>query len=350
MGLFADFQWASLFCKAHMDCFIDYIGLRDCSQKEPESGFFINDMSGMSIKRLDNISDSERKNYVGVWERVQKRASIEMGSRILGRFMNNWRPKMLFDNQVFGYFDGKQVLPLGSNHKGIYLFYYPSSWTEIDIPFIEVYSTSAKTGANFVVYDLNDGSLQKTFTIDLVVGYNKVDIEYSQLPRASYPARLFIGYDSSSFSLVQSNPNYRDLNNWGDCQTYPMRGFGEVALQDIEISSPFLYTHISGGIGSGISLTCNLKCSLDAFICSQRHLFKYAWAKLLVSEIYRETLDSDRTNLFTTYKGERAQEEMDKAMSDFNMSIGDILDSMDVPSDGVCFSCNEQFKTVYGLP
>ena len=69
-----------------------------------------------------------------------------------------------------------------------------------------------------------------------------------------------------------------------------------------------------------------------------------------MSEIYRETLDSDRTNFFTTFKADRADQEMQNAINDFNTNISDVLDSINLDSEGICFECNEQIQRVYGRP
>lgn len=328
-----------------MICFIDYIGLRDCSQEEPESGFYINDMAGMSIKRLDKIADSEKKTYVGAWESIQKRSVLEMESRILNRFINNWKPTLADTQEKYGYFQDATPLDLGTTLKGLQFFYYPESWTQIFIPFIELYAVAATEGVTFTIRDATFGTTEKTVTVDLVQGYNKIELGYIRQVKATSPTKLYITYDSSLLQLYKSVPAY--LNGWtGDCTTY--ESFGDVNVTDIELNNDL--TNLISGQGSGISATFNITCSFESFICSQKHLFKYAWTKLLCAEIYKETLVSERTNFFTTFQADRAELEMQKCMDDYTRSIGDVLDNIRIPEDGICFECNEQIKAVYGRP
>jgi hypothetical protein len=328
-----------------MECFYNYIALRDCSQVEPESGFYINDMSGVSIKRLDKIADSEKKTYALLWESIQKRAAMEMESRILTRFINNWKPTLADSQEKYGYFQDATPLDLGTTLKGLQFFYYPESWTNVYIAFIEVYAVAATTGAVFTIHDGTFGAVEKTVTVDLVQGYNKVNLEYTRSVKATSPLRLFLTYDSSLVQLFKTVPSYLD-GSTGDCTTYDT--YGELSVTDIELQSDL--TGLVSGVGSGISATFNITCSLDSFICSQKHLFKYAWAKLLCAEIYKETTISERVNFFTTFQGEKAEIEMQRCMDDFNRSIGDVLDNIRIPEDGICFECNDQIKAVYGRP
>lgn len=332
-----------------MDCFLNYIGLRHCGLPEPESGIYINDFAGISIKKLDNISDSERKTFIGVWERVQRRALLEIKAKILNRFMSIAKTSTT-DLTQFGYFEQPTALPLGINLKGLYFYYYPSSWTKLNIPFIQLYSSVDYEEANFYVYDLNTGEIIKTITSKLTKGYNKVNLNLSELPKARYSFRLFIGYDSTLISLLQSVPNYM-VGDYEGCHSFNhFGGYGDVQIQDSELTPPYLYQNIIQGHGSGISALVNIECSLDSFICDNRQYFQYAWGKILCAEIHREAILSDRTNIFTTLKADEAEAELSACMSDFSMNIGDVLDNMNIPSDGICFECNEQVRAVYGRP
>lgn len=323
-----------------MDCFIDYIGLRNCSATEPDSGVYINDMAGMSIKRLDNISNEEKKTFLGVWNAIQKRCAFEMESRILTKFTNYYKIAKSLQSSIFGWFDyDSTFLSLESKYKGTMFTAYLPSYAKAQINTIELYSSQAYTGVKFYIYDLNSAIKQKEITVDLVEGYNKIDINYSALVKANFYFRLFLCYDASLYSLKQSKPNYQ------------MNGHDEYMwAQDGDVSGSFNYANFIANTGSGISTNFSIECSLDAFICERKQLLKFAWSRLLMAEIFNETINSDRTNYFTTINIEVAQDGYNKAMSDFNQSIGDVLENMDIPYDEICFECNTQTKAVYGRP
>lgn len=323
-----------------MECFIDYIGLRNCSSGVPESGVYINDMAGMSLKRLDNISNEEKKTYVGVWEAIQRRCAFEMESRILTKFNNYYKIAKSLQSSVFGWFDYDSTFrSLESKFKGTMFTAFLPSYAKAQLNTIELYSSQAYAGVKFYVYDLNSGAKQKEITIDLIEGYNKIDINYSELVKANFYFRLFLCYDASLYSFKESKPNYQ------------FNGYDEYMwAQDGSIETTFNYANFIANTGSGISTNFSIECSLEAFICERKQLFKFAWSRILMAEIFNETLNSDRTNYFTTINIDVAQEGYNRAMSDFNQSIGDVLENMDIPYDEICFECNTQTKAVYGRP
>lgn len=57
-----------------MDCFIDYIGIKGCGTKEPESGAYINDLPGVTLENIERIANAEQITFKGVWEEVQRRS------------------------------------------------------------------------------------------------------------------------------------------------------------------------------------------------------------------------------------------------------------------------------------
>lgn len=60
-----------------LDCLVNLIGLKDCSNDIPESGLYVNTLPGITIKQLQRIADSEQLNYVGVWNDAQEAAAAE---------------------------------------------------------------------------------------------------------------------------------------------------------------------------------------------------------------------------------------------------------------------------------
>lgn len=74
-----------------VDCLIDFIGLRNCSTVEPESGLYINSLPGISLKQLQRISNSEQLNYAGVWHDVQIRAALRLESKFTSLLNHYYR-------------------------------------------------------------------------------------------------------------------------------------------------------------------------------------------------------------------------------------------------------------------
>lgn len=56
-----------------MNCLKDYVGIRGYDAA-PESGQFINQLPGISLKSIQMLANSEQVTFVAVWDDVQERA------------------------------------------------------------------------------------------------------------------------------------------------------------------------------------------------------------------------------------------------------------------------------------
>ena len=56
-----------------MNCLKDYVGIRGYGA-EPESGQFINQLPGISLRSIQSIANSEQVTFAAVWDDVQERA------------------------------------------------------------------------------------------------------------------------------------------------------------------------------------------------------------------------------------------------------------------------------------
>jgi len=56
-----------------MNCLFDFVGIRGY-HVSPESGQFINQLPGVSLKSIQSVANSEQVTFVAVWADVQDRA------------------------------------------------------------------------------------------------------------------------------------------------------------------------------------------------------------------------------------------------------------------------------------
>ena len=58
-----------------MDCFIDLVGVRNCTGEELPVGGWINTLPGISLESVDRIANSEQISFKGVWDDIQAEAA-----------------------------------------------------------------------------------------------------------------------------------------------------------------------------------------------------------------------------------------------------------------------------------
>jgi hypothetical protein len=76
-----------------MQCLENFIGVRWCNNAEPDSGVYINDLHGISLKQIDNLANDEQLTFMGVWNSVQKRAIQRIKTGVVNYFSKRYRLK-----------------------------------------------------------------------------------------------------------------------------------------------------------------------------------------------------------------------------------------------------------------
>ncbi len=78
-----------------LDCLDNFITLPNCGAEEPESGYFITDLEGLSLQFIADLSDSEKKTFTAVWNAIIKRAKLKLGPLLLSEFRKCWKVKTM---------------------------------------------------------------------------------------------------------------------------------------------------------------------------------------------------------------------------------------------------------------
>lgn len=341
-----------------MRCFKDYVGLKYCSSETPESNYWINYEPGISLKVLDKIADAEQKSYAGVWDEVQERAIVKMEAKILNKLTSYIRTNTIQEVEGFGILaDPINSLTPANQWQGVYIYSDLFKYNEAYLKSFDFYSTSVKTDAVFKLYNTWNGELLDTITTDLVIGFNTIKINYTAINNPLYFTRLFLCYDGSLIDSVDSRTQYKGAG-WfggsGTCWNTPQYYGSSYTYLTGAYSldsgvDPTTNTLVTSSNTYGISLNYYIKCSLSAYICSVRELFKNAWVKLLAYEILQERITSTRLNFITVSDVEETKLQRDSFYKEFEESLGDTFENLRLPVDE-CFTCNSQFQHTYSRP
>ncbi len=335
-----------------MDCLTNYIGLNYCNAPEPESGFSINDLPGMSTELADKIADSETINYLGVWNKVQKRA--------IARFKNDIQLALYkwvkFNSVIYqtrkllkSTSNGLVPIVANPNYTGSYLMLPESKYVEFRLDNIAVYSNHSVT-TTLKVWDVNDGTILLTKSIDLVQGLNTVSIG-ELFPLKYRILELFIGVDTTSFDSIQT---LNDYYYWYDsdwaCASQNTFGYG--ALRGIFQLLPATYNPllpmqlsniIRTGIGHGVVIGGEIRCSIEQFVCDNRLLLSQSLLYLLGSEMLKEKKNSPRLNYFTASNLAQTEETYKEFEATYLKNLNIALNAIPLNGESLCFDCEESF-------
>lgn len=334
-----------------MRIFKDYIGLKACTVGNPRSNFWINQMAGVSLKSLDNISNSEDRTFSATWDNIQERCTLLINEGILDRLNRRALMPIVKDQLQFGLQPQTLTMNSASNdYVGIKIYGIQDRYERVQLTQFTCYSDSTVTGAEFLIYDLNKGLLIKTVTTDLIEGFNDVYLDLEIENNGNLYPNYFLCYDNNDFQLNQTQASYQD-----DCSMQSNGFVNGYSISCVGAINTGKQPNVKANITSvsntwGIILDFNQKCSLEEFIAPIIDRFKLAWAYLLLSEIVQETKLSERFNIFTTqYTNEEFNEMYNHYINEYNKYMDIAFKNMIMPVNG-CFCNNERFQQTYSRP
>jgi len=248
-----------LFKKTRMKCYEgNFIGVRGyCGSVEPESGLYINDLPGISIKRAAGATEeaySKGVDFMYAQEAIAFDLTIQDFKQAL---MRDFTLNSVIDET---FFKMKTKTMNFENRSGVLTIYkcINDPFAALRINYVEVYSEFSVTG--FIV-TINDGITQTEKTFNLVPGLN----------------RLFLHYTSQSDQITVSHPE-ESLHYTREC-------FYRCECSTISVNNQ-----------SSFNYQASLVCDLDILGCMFRNELKYAmWYRqgILIVENYQS---SDRIN------------------------------------------------------
>lgn len=286
-----------------MDCFNDYIGLQGCSTTTPDSGLYVNELSGIQLRQIDEIANENQQNYVGVWADVQKRALAMFDKDLRKAMREKYKLTGVTQSVNIGKVIDTATTRTGSaeyrgttielNQSGDVTVY--SNFQVIFIQTIKIYVPSAET-FNVKIYDLDtEAELYTSSQTTTSAGWLDVNINDYFLGSR----RIFVAYDCTSINSVKLDIDPHNLNCFEKCESRVRGGYATTGDPYTVTSDPY-NTH-------GMSLIFSIQCKNDVVACNNKHLFANALQYLLGSELLFEVINSSRVNQWTMLDNKQAK-------------------------------------------
>ena len=316
-----------------MDC-LKVIGLRGIC--DAETRLVVNDLPGISLKMVSNLTDDQKASFADVWESVQNNAVNEVMADLLPHLSKYMRPDALIENYQTSYIDTPYTdVTASAEWKGVTLEHWGSKYTRYVINDVQLYANSAGN-YSIKVFDYNDGRELDAFTGTLSQGLNTITINKNYDVQGQ-KKRLFIAYDGTSVASKKSELNpYSFTNIKGasvSTSTTPTR-------ENLDFSSNTF----------GLSVNFNLECSLELFACQYRELLKQALWYKHGDSLLMFRLASDRINQYTLVGIEQAKELRELYHSKYEKSLNAVLDSISSKAGDDCFICDQVRTYKYNMP
>ena len=336
-----------------MTCLQDYIGLRGCGAAVPPSGLYVNDLPGISLKQLVNLTNEEETTYVQLWDVIQKRA--------MNRFSLDVREAMgkyyKLNSLMQGVNLGKQGID-GTGQAVSDIFtragfiiqlnesanyeYVPSPLASIHIQELWFYGFEGTTH-NFQIWDAYSTEQLKLIThTNLFDGWNKIEINqtfHNNYQQNSWALAVLVlpalGVNSQKYLYnFSASTNF----NVTSCCNVKISGF----LTGTEAGQYNWFQNTTSNT-YGLSGTFSIVCSWDAVICQNKTLFSRAFWYLCGIELLTEQLYSTKLNLFTTTNLQRAKELREEYQVEYAKSLEQVAGGFKLNCD-CCIDCAGQVQ------
>jgi len=336
-----------------MECLRGYIGIRWKGAETPDSGLYINQLPGVSLKSIDNLANPEQIDFLGVWEDVETRSLKRLQTAITNYFGRKYQLVQINESlglPTYHNSDAGFVTPPGANYRGFTfdLGWYGSDLARIHVEQLRLWLDAPEANLEIKFFEVVDGETANeidSITIDGVAGWNvvKVQEDYDVF-------KLFVGYDATNITSVFM-PVSGLLNggqwfywNWGN-PISPYQGI----LRGAQSDKPY------GGLSEGSNLyglsgNISTVCSFDGIICNNKSTFTNVLWYTLGYELMTERIYSDRLNRYTTIALKRAETLRDEFAKQLAYEMEATFDGIELTTWDGCLVCNAPVRLEHSLP
>jgi len=317
-----------------IDCLNNYIGVRSLEPyTDPDSGYYINDLQGITTQQLEDISDDTDHYEVRLaWDDIYVRASRLLESDIKNALMKYFKRYSYISNGITGQLTEKETLTQGNNYNGVrFNMGYQSKNLVLNISTVDIY-LNADADFSLYIYDLNTGKRLDEIAYSGVEGLNTLRINKNYAVHRY--SDLLVCYNATEISTLKMS-EYKPL--------------GFTNMVEVATTADILSANVSGA-NTGLSVTFNLECSVSNFVCQRIDSFKDAFLYKLGVEFCNERIYSDRINRYTLMDREEAEKLRIELHDQYKLLIDAALKDLKIEESDECFECNRAINYKMMLP
>jgi hypothetical protein len=324
----------------------NYIGVKGY-HTNPDSGRFINQLPGISLRNIQRTANSEQVTFLSVWEDVQNRAWTRLTTDLRTKLRAKYHIKSnrglmhivsstsTENIAAAGKYRGV-VIDSGIDNNGFFAYYV----TAVRFTLLQdVASVPVK------IYGLH-GELLDSFTIsNATAGVNVLNVN-----RSYTTPFLFISVDAATVALPSTTLVIEYVNKSCELLCTLLGDLCEPSVYGAEAdkTTPSIVdkTNYSYGITADVMATCDY----SSIVGYQKELFIGAWMYLLGAELMMERMFSDRKNELTTVDADQAEALRDHYTGEYENALTDVINGIQINEHDACIECRKPSKWVERMP
>lgn len=325
-----------------LDCLNNYITLRGvCTETTPISGKYFNDLAGVDLKGLSNLSTSEQVSFQGVYEEIYRRSVNELESDILVRMQKYFKANILQENISTGGKTSYEVESTSNKRKGIAIDAIGSKNMKLYINFVDLYTTTSITDS-IKIHDYDSGLLLDTISYTSSANtFNRIQINKSY-GIESNRKKILISYNGNLTSSIKTNtlPYYEDSENIAVARGASVSNSSSIIESNIDFDSNSF----------GLIVNFNVVCSIQNFICSNRDFFTMPLMYKLGENYQLERLTTRTLSWDSAFDVEGVEKLRVYYNTKYTEQLDSVLNSISPQGDDLCFPCDKKITYKYMIP
>lgn len=318
-----------------------------CGSVEPRSGLFINDLAGISIKRIVGIADEELVRGEQMFNTIEKMAIELTVNDFLAVVTKKLQPiSVIGTHDVrFSNTHGDWTTPQAGFYVIRLTSWELSPYSSIRINSVNFYAQSAVSGVEVRIVD---GVNTYTKTINVVAGLNTIRFD-----KVYQSTQVEIHIPSDELILINSYQYYSYFNDvCGGCTGFD----GCMGIQGFHLLDGTYTNSDYNGVGFSVSCVCDTQKMACAYLYDLRYAVWYKFGILLAEEMigtdrinpYANASKIDAERMLLQWNGGVDEATGIRTGGEYwkrlNQAIDQILPSLKA-SCNVCFSCSGLYYT-----
>lgn len=336
-----------------MGCLDNIVSIRNsCTAVTSNSGLYL-DQIDVTLREVNEYVTRDFPNGSALVEDKISFASREVAATINAHFAGRYRATSVIDSKRIGFnLDNKETVAASAVMKGQHIeICRNDSYVELHLSQLELF-VNFTGDVDVNVYDLIQGKLIDTVTVAAVAG-EVVSVDVNKTYKAKRKNMdLFIGYDATNIASYKTEILAGTCRSCGSGSLTSLNSYLRARGASISIAGSKINSNIVGeSFTGGLSLVYSVACDHESWLCSVQNVIALPVMYLTAANLMRFALDySDQFNTTTHIDRPQLERRHNYYLQKYNETLGQALSNMRVPSDSLCFECNDRVKTVVNLP
>lgn len=334
-------------------CLENVVSIRGaCTETASNSGLYLDDVD-VTLREIENYVTGDYTNAEKLALDKIKFASKKVAAEINTYMQPRYTSNSIIDGQRIGYnLYNKETVAASAKMRGIEIELCKNdSYLQVHISTLDLF-VNFSGAVNVFVYDMVQGLLLDTIAVTAVAGQvvtTNVNKTYSARRKGM---DLAIIYDVTAIDQYKTEVSVGGCSSCGTGNIRSINSYISTRGISVGVGDAKINSNLTGdGYTGGLSIVYSVNCDRESWLCSIQNVIAMPILYAAAVDLMRFAIDySDQFNTTTRIDFERLKNRHDYYLTKYKETINNILPSMKLPNDSLCFECVDRVRSRVTLP